>query len=73
MQKVGDEEVAIEVTLPSIFAMHVQNTLKRRGVAMNEFILELLTRYVPSVVNSATGCKENINTRENTSELETRA
>ena len=66
-----EKEVAIKVTLPTIFVMHVQNMLNRRGVAMDDFILELLTRFVPSVMVNAADRPENRDTKEDPSEMET--
>ena len=43
------DTAAIEVILPTIIAEHVKRILIRRGVAIDDFFLDLLVRFVPGV------------------------
>lgn len=45
--------MAIEIVLPTIIATHVKNILMRRGIALDDFVLDLLSRFVPGAVEMA--------------------
>ena len=43
--------MAIEVLLPTMIAAHVKTVLTRRGIALDDFILDLLMRFVPGAAS----------------------